>query len=271
MQAPVRPNRARASGGRTLILLGVLLALAAGAIVIFVVSTAGGGPLAATETVIVATQDIPAGAILTTGAGQNCGPQAASAAGNAGPITCQISTVFVAKSVNTDFAPKNAYIFKSQNDLNTLLNNEVVSGNFYAGEILRQSDPRLTAAGQGAPGSMTSLNPGKLPNGSVLAEIPLSTKPAVVPGDIVDVLATDCSIPSKQGKCETQTTLQNVYVYAVSGNTVFVVLKHQEAVTALFLTNNASNYELVIRKPGDNGNITTTPVDSQSIASQFGY
>lgn len=270
MQAPVRPNRARASGGRTLILLGVLLALAAGAIVIFVVSTYGGGPLASTVSVVVATTDIPAGATLTTGPSQNCSLQTAANAGK-GPITCQISTVFVVKSVNTDFAPANAYKFTNQNDLNKLLNSEVVSGTFYAGEILRKDDPRLVPAGAGAPGSMTSLNPGKLPSGYVLAEIPLSTKPAVVPGDHVDVLATDCSIPSKQGKCEAQTTLQNVYVYAVSGNNVFVVLKHQDAVTALFLTNTASNYELVIRKPGDDGNITTTPVDSQSIASQFGY
>ena len=271
MQAPVRPNRARASGGRTLILLGVLLALAAGAIVIFVVSTYGGGPLASTETVVVATQDIPAGATLTTGAGQNCGPSAASAGGNTSPITCQISTVFVAKSVNADFAPKNAYIFKSQNDLNTLLNNEVVSGTFYAGEILRQTDPRLAAAGEGAAGSMTSLNPGKLKPGQVLAQISLSTKPAVVPGDTVDVVATNCSIPGKPGKCESQTTLKNVYVYAVSGNNVFVVLSHQDAVTALYLTTSASNYELVIRKPGDTATPGTTPADNQSIASDFGY
>jgi Flp pilus assembly protein CpaB len=271
MQAPVRPNRARASGGRTLILLGVLLALAAGAIVIFVVSTAGGGPLASTVSVVVATTDIPAGATLTTGAGQNCTPQAASAAGNTGPITCQISTVFAVKSVNTDFAPANAYKFTNQNDLNTLLNNEVVSGTFYAGEILRKADPRLVPAGAGAPGSLTSLNPGKLGKGQVLAEIPLSTKPAVVPGDTVDIVATNCSIPSKPGKCESQTTLKGVYVYAVSGNNVFVVLTHQQAVTTLYLTTNASNYELVIRKPGDDQPDTTTPADNQSIASDFGY
>lgn len=270
MQAPVRPNRARASGGRTLILLGVLLALAAGAIVIFVVSSYGGGPLAATETVVVATQDIPAGAILTTDPGKNC-TSPASASANTGPITCQISTIFVAKSVNTDFAPKNAYVFKSQNDLNALLKNEVVSGTFYAGEILRDKDPRLITAGAGAPGSLTSLSPGKLANGEVLTQITLSGKPAVVAGDYVNILATNCSIPSKPGKCESQTTLKNVYVYAVSGNTVFVVLKNQDAVNLLYLTTNASNYELVIRKPGDDTTPSTTPADNQTIASEFDY
>lgn len=271
MQAPVRPNRARASGGRTLILLGVLLALAAGAIVIFVVSTYGGGPLASTEMVVVATTDIPAGAILSTTQNNNCSVQAATAANTTGPVYCQISTIFVAKAVNTDFAPKNAYIFKSQNDLNTLLNNEVVSGTFYAGEILRVSDPRLTAAGAGAPGSLTANNPGKLKNGQVLAQITLSQKPAVVPGDYVNLLATVCKIPGKPGKCETQTTLKDVYVYAISGNNVFVVLSNQDAVNTLYLTTSASNYELVVRKPGDTTTPTTTPADDNTIASDFGY
>ena len=38
MAAPARPPRPRSGGGRTLMLLGVLLALAAGTIVIYIVS-----------------------------------------------------------------------------------------------------------------------------------------------------------------------------------------------------------------------------------------
>lgn len=262
MQAPVRPNRARASGGRTLILLGVLLALAAGAIVIFVVSQYGGSPLASTEMVVVANQDLPPGSVLSTtqnGKGAN------------GINYVSISAAFVAKSVNSDFAPKDAYPFKSQSDLNALLNNEVVSSTFYAGEILRTNDPRLLSAGSGAPGSLTTLNPGKLKNGEVLAQVALNSKPAVVPGDYVNVLATYCNIPSKPGKCETQTTLTNVYIYAVSGNTVFMVLSNQDAVNTLYLTTTASNYELVIRKPGDTTVPTTTPADNGTTASNFNY
>ncbi len=261
MQAPVRPNRARASGGRTLILLGVLLALAAGAIVIFVVSQYGGSPLASTEMVVVANQDLPPGSVLSN----------TQSGTIAGVNYISISAAFVAKSVNSDFAPQNAYIFKSQSDLNTLLNNEVVSSSFYAGEILRTNDPRLTAAGSGAPGSLTTSNPGQLKNGYVLAQLNLSGKPAVVPGDTVNILATFCNIPNKPGKCETQTTLKGIYVYAVSGNTVFLVLSNQDAVNTLYLTTTASNYELVIRKPGDPTNPTTTPADNGSISSGFNY
>lgn len=262
MQAPPRPRSARASGGRTLILLGVLLALAAGAIVIFVISNFGGNPLASTETVVVAAQDLPAGEVLS--ATQN-GPSAS------GPIYISISAAFVTKSVNTDFAPKDAYVFKSQADLNNLLNNEVLSNTFYAGEILRNNDPRLTTATAGAPGSLTANSPGKMHNGQVLKQIALSAKPAVVPGDYVNIIATFCNIPSKPGACETQTTLTDVYVYAVEGNTVFVVVNNQDAVNLQYLITTASNYELVIRKPGDTTVPTTTPADNGTTAGNFNY
>jgi Flp pilus assembly protein CpaB len=263
MQAPVRPNRARASGGRTLILLGVLLALAAGAIVIFVVSQYGGGPLASTEMVVVANMDLTPGSVLST---TKNGLDSAT-----GITYVSINAAFVAKSVNADFAPKNAYPFKSQSDLNALLDKEVISSNFYAGEILRVNDPRLMAAGAGAPNSLTTNNPGQLKNGQVLAQIVLTGKPAVVPGDYVNILATYCNIPNKPSKCETQTTLKDVYVYAVSGNTVFLVLSNQDAVNTLYLTTTASNYELVIRKPGDTTVPTTTPADNGSTSTNFNY
>jgi hypothetical protein len=261
MQAPVRPTRARASGGRTLILLGVLLALAAGAIVIYIVSSAGGGPLSSTVTVVVANQDLPAGSVLSTTQNGTV----------AGVTFIPISAAFVTKSVNSDFAPKDSYIFKSQNDLNTLLNGEVVASNFYAGEILRVQDKRLLAAGAGAPGSLTGDNPGKLSTGAVLAQIPLSAKPAVVAGDSVNLIATFCNLPNRPNKCETQTTLKNLYIYAVVGNTVFVVVQSQDALNTLYISTSATNYELVIRKPGDTTNPTTTPVDGNSIARDFGY
>ena len=87
----------------------------------------------------------------------------------------------------------------------------------------------------------------------------------------MNIIATFCNIPNKPGKCETQTTLPDVYVYAVSGNTVFLVLSNQDAVNTLYLTTTASNYELVIRKPGDTTKPTTTPADNGSISSGFNY
>lgn len=261
MQAPPRPRNARASGGRTLILLGVLLALAAGAIVIFVISNFGGNPLAATETVVVANEDLPAGEVLSTT--QN-GPSAS------GITYISISAAFVTKSVNTDFAPKDAYVFKSQADLNNLLNNQVLSDTFYAGEILRNNDPRLGVGGVAA-GSLTASSPGHMKNGQVLKQVALSAKPAVVAGDYVNIIATFCNIPTKPGKCESQTTLTDVYVYAVEGNTVFVVVSNQDAVNLQYLITTASNYELVIRKPGDPTQPTTTPADDTSTSNNFNY
>lgn len=266
MAAPARPMRTRSSGGRTLILLGVLLALAAGAIVIFVVSQYTSAPLQ-TETVVVAATDLPAGSVLSTS-------QSGTVGTSAGTYVL-ISAAFTTKTVNTDFAPKDAYIFKSQADLNTLLNNQVISSTFYAGEILRSpNDPRLTPLGSGAPGSLTTDNPGQIQQGDVLAQIKLDGKAAMVPGDHVDLIVTYCSsqIPNTSGggaPCASQTTLQNIYVYAVQGNVIFVAVKRQDAVELLALTTNSSNYELAIRKPGDASTTPTTPVTSSKIISDF--
>ena len=265
MAAPARPMRTRASGGRTLILLGVLLALAAGAIVIFVVSQYTSAPLQ-TETVVVAASDLQAGSILsTTQSGQ---------VGTSPGTYLLISAAFTTKTVNTDFAPKDSYIFKSQSDLNTFLNNKVLNSTFYAGEILRSDDQRLTPLGAGAPGSITSINPGQIQPGDVLAQIKVDGKAAMVPGDHVDLIATYCNanlpnVPSGAAPCKSNTTLQNLYVYAVDGSTVYVVASRQNAVELLYLTTNASNFELAIRKPGDATTTPTTPVDSAKIISDF--
>ncbi len=264
MAAPARPMRTRSSGGRTLILLGVLLALAAGAIVIFVVSQYTTASLQ-TETVVVAATDLTAGSVLSTS--QN------GQVGTSSGTFVLISAAFTTKTVNTDFAPKDAYKFTSQTDLNTFLNNQVVSSDFFAGEILRSPDPRLTPLGSGAPGSLTTNNPGQIHDGDVLAEIKADGKPAVVPGDHIDLIMTYCNsnlnVSGGGAPCESQTTLQNIYVYAVQGNVIYVVVKRQDAVELLFLTTNASNMELAIRKPGDSSSTPTTPVSSSKIISDF--
>ncbi|MGH2504082.1 MAG: hypothetical protein ACRDID_16360 [Ktedonobacterales bacterium] len=265
MAAPARPMRTRSSGGRTLILLGVLLALAAGAIVIFVVSTYTSAPLQ-TETVVVAASDLTAGSILSTSQTGQVGDSPAS--------YILISAAFTTKTVNTDFAPKDAYVFKSQTDLNTFLNNQSINSTFYAGEILRNPDPRLAAAGAGAPGSLTSIAPGRIQPGDVLAEIKLGDKAVMVPGDHVDLIVTYCNSSLQNtgagaAPCDSQATFQNLYVYAVQGNTIFVVAKRQDAVELLYMTTNATNFELAIRKPGDTSTTPTTPVNSTKIISDF--
>jgi Flp pilus assembly protein CpaB len=257
--------RTRSSGGRTLILLGVLLALAAGAIAIFVVSQYTSAPLQ-TETVVVASTDLPAGSILSTS-------QSGQVGTTAGTYEL-VSVAFTTKTVNSDFAPKDAYVFKSQTDLNNYLNNQVLNYTFFAGEILRNPDPRLVSLGAGAPGSLTSNNPGQIQPGDVLTQIKVDGKAAVVPGDHVDMIVTYCNsslpnVSSGAQPCETQTTLQNLYVYAVQDSVVYVVVKRQDAVELLYLTTNSSNFELAIRKPGDSVTSPTTPVSSSKIISDF--
>src|SRR5262249_3770841 len=111
MAAPARPPRPRSTGGRTLMLLGVLLALAAATIVIYIVSQATStGPQ--TTTVVVAKIDLPANTVLS-----------ATAKDAAHTL---ISDAFLAEQVPVDVAPADAYKWISQLDLDSKLNNYVV-------------------------------------------------------------------------------------------------------------------------------------------------
>ena len=96
----------------------------------------------------------------------------------------------------------------------------------------------------------------------------------MVPGDHVDLIVNYCnsSLSNTGGgatPCDSQTTLQNLYVYAVDTSTVYVVVTRVDAQKLLFLSTYASNYELAIRKPGDDTTTPTTPVNSATIISDF--
>jgi Flp pilus assembly protein CpaB len=262
MGAPSRSPRPRSSGGRTLMLLGVLLALAAGTIVIYIVSQATGSPNSTVQ-VVVAAKQIPAGTELLAAAG---GANSAN--------TMLISDAFVTKNVNSDFAPTDALVFTSQDALNAKLNDYVVVSDIFTGEILRQSDPRLVEVGSVAPGSATLINPGKLPSGDELWPIPLSGTGVsfLKAGDVIDLVVTECNLPGSQDPhgCETQTTLQNVYVYEILSNAVVVVATPQEVLQLKYLQE-TGKMDYAIRKPGDTNNVATTPVDGASIAQSFKY
>ena len=266
MAAPVRPPRStRASGsGRALLLIGVLLALAAGGIVIFVLSQYTGGPTQM-ETVVVAAQDLKPGIKLV-------------ASGGDGSTSISISQAFTTKSVNTSFAPSDAYIFTNQDALNAKLSGQTISQEFYTGEILRTSDPRLTGIG-GAAGSLNNINPGAFKqctagDSCVVTQIKLDGTPAFVAGDYVDVLAYQCNLPGAAhnvGHCEAQVTVKDVYVYTVRSDFVFIVTDRQNALTILYLSQTGT-IELALRGPNDTGTpsptIATGPAE---IVNQFGF
>ncbi len=260
MATQVRPPRTRSTGGRTLMLLGVLLALAAGIIVIYVVSTAV-GPATHTTTVVVAQENLSASTILSSSTTDT--------------THTLISTAFAMKQVNADFLQNipDAYVFQSQDQLNQDLTDKVVVGQFFAGDILRKNDPRLVPLGQAAQGSLTNLNPAELPKGSVIFPLSVDKVTGLVPGDHIDILASACLIPAGQTSCppannQTVTTLQDVYVYAVGKDVVDVVLTHQQALELKFLSEN-TKLLLVLRKPGDTAPAGTGVVDSQYIINHY--
>lgn len=268
MAAPVRaPRSTRTSGGgRALLLIGVLLALAAGGIVIFVISQYTGGPTQM-ETVVVAAQTLNPGIKLV-------------ASGGDGTTSVNISQAFITKSVNTSFAPSDAYIFTSQDALNTTLDSQTIAQTFYAGEILRQTDPRLTGVA-GVPGSLNNINPSALKqcattagSSCVITQIKLDSAPALVAGDFVDVLAYQCNLPgavNDPGHCEAQVTVKDVYVYTVRGNFVYIVTDRQNALNILYLSQTGS-IELALRGPNDTGTPPATSATGPAeIVRQFGF
>lgn len=249
-------------------LLGVLLALAAGAIVIYIVSTAVGAGTQ-TTTVVAAKADLPAGTILTV---DTTDPA---------KHYLKISDAFVPKPVTSSFVPQNALPFISADELNIKLNNQVIVGTFYAGDILRQSDPRMVQLGTGAAGSLTNINPAQLPKNSILAQFQVKSgkgsvggKPIAAPGDYVDFVAYAC-VKSGQNQdqqvCQAQTTLQNIYIYTVLSDSIIVVLTHQQALELLAIDQKSSSLEIVVRKPGDTDPAKTDAVTDQYIISHFDF
>jgi Flp pilus assembly protein CpaB len=263
MSAQIRQPRTRGGGGRTLMLFGVILALAAGILVIYVVTTAV-GPAAHEVTVVVAAKDITASTILSANAPTD-------------PSHTQISEAFTTKQVDAGFVPQGAYNYTSMSQLNIDLNDYIVTGQFYAGDILRAADPRLAKLGSVASGSLTFRNPSALPKGSVLYPVTVESLDSLglVSGDHVDVLVTYCGVRGVDQQflngCSTQTTLENVYVYAVSKSILYVVLTHQDALTLQLITQTGAKVTLAIRKPGDTDPANTVPITGQYIFSHFHY
>jgi Flp pilus assembly protein CpaB len=243
-------------------LLGVLLALAAGTVVIYIVSQATStGPQLGT--VVVAKIDLPANTILSST--------------TADTTHTLISAAFEEKQFPVDAIPSDAFPWVGETDLESKVNNSVVIGGFLHGDILRQADKRLALIGSGgAGGSLTNVNPAQLPSGDVLMGLKftnaLGGKSLVVAGDSVDLVFTECNLPNaKTTACETQTTLQNLYIYASFGDGMVVVVTHQQALVIQELQQTASVNSILIRKPGDTNNVVTAEVDPSYIAKAFGY
>ena len=225
MSAPRGNPRARSSGGgRALMLLGVLLALLSGVLVIFIVSQATSSAGQSMQ-VVVAKQGIAANTILSTSATDPT------------HNLLNIQDAFEVKSYPTSLIPPSAYIYTTADSLQVYLNNEVVLTQILQGDVLRNPDARIQPLGSAASGSLTGVKPDQIQTGDVLFAFTFNNplggaRSLVVAGDYIDILATECNLPNTTG-CVTQTTLQNVYVYATFSNSVVVVLTHQKALDIL--------------------------------------
>lgn len=257
MGLPTRAPRQPAPGGRALLLLGVLLALAAGGLVIYIVSqyTGGGGQ---TETVWVATQTIPTGDTLVAGT-PTSGTQV------------QISQAFSSESIGVNAVPSDAFLANSITALNTTFDKQTVVRDFKKGDILLNPDPHLST--NGAAGSLIYVNPSQLV-GKVIVLVQVNQPPALVTGDSVDILVTECNLTANSG-CVTQTTLTNVYVYDVSGTSIYLALSNQDALALKYLVE-TGNVTFAIRPTGDTfgtgtGTPITTPVNSTYIINNFNF
>ncbi len=243
MQTQVRPPRQRSSGGRTLMLLGLVLALAAAGLVLYVTSSVQ-NVFVQTASVVVAAQDLKAGTILTVDNGQ--------------APSMRIQDAFAVKQIDVKLKPANAYVFTNQDALNTVLNNKVVKEDFLAGDILRTNDPRLALIGTTNGNSITNINPPAQANGQVLFPLPQDNGGlGLQPGDTIDIIVTG---PSKNGNgTSSQYIIGNIPVYAVDvpvKGKIWVVLSQRDALQLADWQQAGRTLTIVIHKPGDPSNPT---------------
>lgn len=232
-------------------LLGLVLALAAAGLVLYVTNSVQ-GVLTQSVSVVQAAVNLKSGTILTLD--------------NAQAPSVRIQDAFKVNQVDKKLVPADAYVFTNQDALNTVLNNQVVREDFLAGDILRTNDPRLAAVGSTNGLSLTNINPPALPDGSVL--FPLAqdnTDIGVQPGDTINIIATGLGQATDPTTGKTvqaiisRVVMSKVLIYAVdvpAKGKIVVVVTNKQAETLATLEHGGYALTFVIRKPGDNSDPT---------------
>ena len=239
-------------GGRALMLLGIILALLAGILVIYIVSNAT-QQAGATEPVVVVTQHIGVGQTFSTSV---------------------IQSDFAVKNYLVSDVPAGAYIFTTQDALNVKLASQAATQDLYPGDVLLASDPRIASATAIVANSITSL--GTIPTGSVLFPLNYSNLSSggqafVVAGDHIDIIVSECGSPWYANGCETQTTFQNLVVYATFPSALIVPMKPVDA-NRLKLLAQTGNMTIAVRGPGDTTpSSIPEPANPASVAGTFGF
>jgi Flp pilus assembly protein CpaB len=256
----VSSSRPRVSGGWPLIILGIVLALATAILVLFLTNTTASGSKNGID-IIVAARQLDVGVTISSE--------------NEPSPSISVNQALKVERIPENLIPSGAYRFTTQNDLIKDFKDLVVVDRILEGDVLRKDDPRLIAKGTTTSSkSLANLKPGLFPSGSVLFSLHVSDSNGLQDGDRVDILATACSAPSSTSTsgCQfTQTTLQNILIYHVlNPNTLIVVVSHQDALVLKSLVEIA-RLDYVLRKPGDDTNVTTHAIDPAWIASHFGF
>lgn len=259
MSTQIRAPRAKVSNGKSLIFLGVFLALISGGLVFYVLSTASSG--AHQITVVVANKSIPKGSIL-------------DANGNDQAPYVSLDGAFKPVNIPSTSAPADALPYTTDNI--KALNNYVVVGDIQNGDIIHKPDARLQPAGSASGTSEVNIDPQYMPAGDVIIAVHgVSNAVGAQQGDYVDILATLCLQPNQAGyKCvnSTTTTMENLRVYAVdqpTKGTILLAVSHQDALVLKYLEDQGSNLEFVIRNPSDTAPAGTTQIDSNYIQGRF--
>lgn len=264
MAAPT-PRSPRTQGsGTPLIVLGIVLALVTGALVWFLTSGKGAGTVMSGQTVLVvtATQKLDIGLVLSPD--------------QSGGTFARIGDMFHEERLPASAVPADAFTFTTEADLEKALKNQIVTVPFFAGDILRRADGRLTMLGAGPAHSLANHNPAALPTGDVLVALHTDQSTGmqigVQEGDHIDLLATECVPgPASRGGCQlVQTTLQDLAIYLVNGPMIFVAVTHQDALVIKLLVETAK-IDFVLRKPGDDATVTTQAIDPAWIIAHFGF
>jgi hypothetical protein len=256
MAAPAQRPRGQGGGG-PLIVLGVILALVA-AVLVYVLTNGSSGIGGQGVLVVTSSQSLQVGTLLapgSNGAGAN------------------IDTVFHVEHLPASVVPTDAYAFTSQAALDKAMTNLVVIAPFLAGDILRQNDTRFAPLGAGLPGSITQYNPAALPNGDVIFSMTgIGAAMPVQDGDHIDLLAAECvNSATSRGPCLTvQTTLQDLAVYKVKQGTIFLAVTPQNALILQLLVETAQ-LDIVVRKPGNDGSVSTQAVNLAWILAHYGF
>ncbi len=248
MQTQVRPPRTRSSGGRTLMLLGLVLAVAA-AIMVFYITTSVQGTVTQTVQLVAAKQTLTPGTVLSiTNTSQGYLP---------------IDQAFQVEKIDKSAMPPDAFVFTTQDALDAQLNNKVIVQQFLQGDFLRTNDPRVALAGAASGGSLTNINPSKLGTGMVLYTMKLDNGNfGVQPGDMVDIIALVGKTANGDPIAQVVNP-QPVLVYAVDTTAkgkITLVVPEQVSVQLFALEGGGVPLALVIRTPKD-----TTPAPTQPV------